>query len=179
MTLSQYVPAATSGRLRGGGNRRALLQGIGPSENIPLHNDKIGIDDVMKKETILLVDDDEPVLSMLARSLEESYHVLVATNGIAGVYAYEQHAEVIVAIVTDLEMPRLDGAAFAEWVRHINPKMPIIIMSGSVADGRISELLQRPGIAFLAKPFLPVQIERMLHSLGVVSESVQPAALTG
>lgn len=41
------------------------------------------IDDIMKKETILLIDDDERVLSMLAKSLEESYQVLVATNGMA------------------------------------------------------------------------------------------------
>ncbi|HUS10732.1 MAG TPA: response regulator [Pyrinomonadaceae bacterium] len=125
----------------------------------------------MKKETILLVDDDESVLSMLAKSLEESYHVVVATNGTAAVYAYDQHGEAIVALVTDVEMPRLDGTALAEWVRHINPTLPIILMSGSVTGERISQLLQRPGIAFLAKPFMPRKIEELLNSLGVASAS--------
>lgn len=125
----------------------------------------------MKKETILLVDDDESVLSMLARSLEDSYQVLVATNGMAAVYVYEQHGEAIVALVTDVEMPRLNGTALAEWVRHINPTLPIILMSGSVAGRRISQLLQRPGIAFLAKPFMPTKIEELLNSLGVASAS--------
>ena len=123
----------------------------------------------MKKETILLVDDDEAVLSILARHLMEYYQVLVATNGIDAVYSYEHNMETIVAIVTDLEMPRLDGAGLAEWVHHVNPRMPIIIMSGSLIDGRISELLQRPGICFLAKPFLPAQLEEMLNNFGVIS----------
>lgn len=91
----------------------------------------------MIRETILLVDDDESVLSMLARSLEESYQVLVATNGMAAVYVYEQHGEAIVALVTDVEMPRLDGTALAEWIRHINSTLPIILMSGSVDGERI------------------------------------------
>jgi DNA-binding NtrC family response regulator len=123
----------------------------------------------MKKETILLVDDDEVVLSTLATHLNEYYQVLVATNGIDAAYAYEHNVETIVAIVTDLEMPRLDGAGLAEWVHHVNPRMPIIIMSGSIADGRISGLLQRPGISFLAKPFLPAQLEEMLNNFVVLS----------
>ena len=127
----------------------------------------------MKKETILLIDDDEPVLSMLAKSLEESYQVLVATNGMAAVYVYEQHREAIVALVTDVEIPRLDGTALAEWVRHINPTLPVILMSGSVPGEKISQLLQRTGIAFLAKPFMHKRIEELLNSLGVVSASTQ------
>src|SRR5437016_10574925 len=113
----------------------------------------------MKKETILLVDDDEAVLRMLARHLKENYRVLVATNGIDAVYAYERNIETVVAMVTDLEMPRLDGAGLAGWVRHISPTLPIIVMSGNISEERISTLLPHRGIAFLGKPFLPSQLE--------------------
>ena len=125
----------------------------------------------MIKETILLVDDDESVLSMLARSLEANYHILVASNGTAAVKVYEQHGQAIAALVTAVKMPRPDGTTLAEWVRHINPTLPIILMSGSMAGDRISQLLRRPGIAFLAKPFSPIELVKLLNNLGVVSAS--------
>ncbi len=98
--------------------------------------------------------------------------MLVASNGTAAVKVYEQHRQAIVALVTDVKLPRLDGTALAEWVRHINPTLPIILMSGSVSAERISQLLQRPGIAFLEKPFLPIDLQELLHSLGVVAASI-------
>ena len=61
-----------------------------------------------------------------------------------------------------IEMPRLDGAALAEWVHHINPQLPIIIISGSVQDGALQEPSQLAAISFLGKPFEPYQLEKML-----------------
>jgi DNA-binding NtrC family response regulator len=125
------------------------------------------------KDTILLADDDEAVLGMLASHLAESYRVVTASNGIEAVYAYEDNIESIVAVVTDLEMPRLDGAGLTEWVRHINPRMPMILMSGSINDGRILALRQLRWIGFLGKPFLPSKVEELLNNLGVHRRKVE------
>ena len=131
----------------------------------------------MKKETILLVEDDEASLNMLVTHFEKNYHVLVATNGIEAVYAYDHNIEAIVAVVTDLDLPHLDGAELAEWIRHVNPVIPIIIMSAGLANGKISRLRRQPGIGVVWKPFLPEQLEEMLNGFGVISISPQRSAI--
>jgi DNA-binding NtrC family response regulator len=114
------------------------------------------------KRTILIVDDDDAILNMLAWSLKAAYDVLTAKDGIDAAYSYEKNGAQISALVTDVDMPRLDGAALAEWVHHINPQLPIIIISGSVQDGTLKEPSQLVPISFLGKPFEPYQLERML-----------------
>jgi DNA-binding NtrC family response regulator len=119
------------------------------------------------KETILIVDDDTSIRNMLAEELEASYDVLVAEDGLEAIVVYEQNAERVRAIVTDLKMPRLNGQLVTEWVHHINPRLPIIIMSGSIRNTDLDELLQNPAVTFLAKPFDPRQLEVLLNdSLG-------------
>src|ERR1700694_567730 len=87
------------------------------------------------KKTILVVEDDAIILDMLAMQLEVNYDVLVARDGLDAAAVYESNLERVVAIVTDWDMPRLDGGSLAEWVHHISPQLPIIIMSGNIRSG--------------------------------------------
>ncbi len=117
-----------------------------------------------RKKTILVVDDDPTVLNMLASVLEDSYRVLIAADGVAAAYLYERNVEQVAALVTDLEMPRLNGQSLAEWVHHIRPKLPVIIMGGTLWTRTLQDLLQRPMISFLGKPFEPAQLEALLQN---------------
>jgi DNA-binding NtrC family response regulator len=115
------------------------------------------------RKTILLVDDDPNVRRMLALRLDQTYDVLAAADGVEAAHVFERHFERIAAIVTDLEMPRLDGQTLAAWVHHINPRLPIIIMSGGLSNGD-SEEFKRP-IIFLGKPFEPSRLEALLNEI--------------
>ena len=116
-----------------------------------------------EKPTILLVDDDPIIRSTLAEYLELHYQVLRASDGIDAVYVYERNAERVAAIVTDLEMPRLNGQSLEEWVHHIRPDVPVIIMSGTFEKYAIKKLSLRPMTSFLGKPFEVSQLEAMLE----------------
>jgi len=119
------------------------------------------------KQTILIVDDDEVVRDVLTMALEESYDVLKARDGLDAVYVYAEHFERVVAIITDVEMPRLNGLLLTEWVHHINPQLPVIIMTGGLRTIELNELLKNPTVSFLGKPFEPSQLETLLnHALG-------------
>jgi CheY-like chemotaxis protein len=113
------------------------------------------------KQTILIVDDDEVIRDVLTLSLAASYNVLEAKDGLDAVCVYERHAEHVAAIVTDLDMPRLDGRLVTEWVHHISPQLPVIIMSGSLRT-QVEDLLQNPLVSFLPKPFEPPQLATLL-----------------
>ena len=99
---------------------------------------------------------------MLADELEASYEVLVAKDGIDAICIYERNVQRVRAIITDLQMPRLNGGLVAEWVHHINPRLPVIIMSGSLGSRELQELLQNPTVTFLPKPFNTGQLETLL-----------------
>lgn len=114
------------------------------------------------KQTILVVDDEPIIRTMLAQELEESYDVMVAKDGLEAIFIYEHHVERVTAIVTDLEMPRLNGRLVTEWVHHINPRLPIIVMSGSMRDVDLEELLRSRYVTFVAKPFEPSRLKALL-----------------
>jgi len=116
-----------------------------------------------RKKTILLVDDDPLILNMLALALEASYDVLIAADGLEAAYLYEDNVKEVAAVVTDLEMPRLDGQSLAEWVHHIHPTLPVIIMTGGLLTA-LPKLNKQPMIRFLGKPFQPGQLEMVLRN---------------
>lgn len=117
------------------------------------------------RQTILIVDDDPLIRSMLADSLEGQYEILLAGDGVDAVYLFESNAERVAAIVTDLEMPRLGGQSLAEWVHHISPQLPVIIMSGSFEQEIFKDLSRRPMTSFLGKPFETSQLEAILDQV--------------
>ncbi len=124
------------------------------------------------KKTILLVDDDPTILDMLALTLQPNYEVLTAEDGVVAAHIYERYVESIEALVTDLEMPRLSGGSLAEWVHHIRPHLPVIILSGSPQKAVAGSLPEGPMISFLGKPFEPNQLEAVLQGALGLHENV-------
>jgi two-component system cell cycle sensor histidine kinase/response regulator CckA len=117
------------------------------------------------KQTILVVEDERTIRDLLANALKTLYEVLVATDGLDAVLIYDRHVEQIAAIVTDLDMPRLGGQSLTEWVHHIRPQLPVVIMSGNQHNGQLEELLRQSTISFLPKPFDLDQLESILHRI--------------
>ncbi|HXF13364.1 MAG TPA: response regulator [Terriglobales bacterium] len=82
------------------------------------------------RPTLLWVDDFQPGLA-LYRSMFEGlgFKVLTATSGKQGVrLAAENHIDVV---VTDYEMPGMNGEALAVAIKAIKPRVPVVLFSGS------------------------------------------------
>ncbi|HMF57701.1 MAG TPA: response regulator [Pyrinomonadaceae bacterium] len=117
------------------------------------------------KPAVLVAEDEAFIRKMIASELSEDYDVLVARDGIDAVCTYERNMERVAAVVTDLEMPRLGGCMVVEWIHHIRPRLPIIVMSGSITNTELEELLQTRDVVFLAKPFDMPQLKALLGSV--------------
>lgn len=117
------------------------------------------------KPTILVVDDEPSIRDALATELAANYEVLEACDGLDAVCIYEHNVGRIVAIITDLNMPRLNGQLVAEWVHHIRPHLPVIIMSTSIQQTDLEDLLQSPAVSFLSKPFELAEIQSLLNDV--------------
>lgn len=77
---------------------------------------------------ILLVDDDERLLSGLVRQLEERFFLLVAHSGEAGLRKMEQEQE-IAAVVSDLRMPGMGGLEFLKEVKTRYPECVRLLLT--------------------------------------------------
>ena len=81
--------------------------------------------------TLLLIDDFRPGLAMYKTMFENlGFEVLTAPSGEAGIRLAATHD--IDLVVTDYEMPDLDGASVAAAVKELNPRTPVVLFSGSI-----------------------------------------------
>jgi len=121
---------------------------------------------VFSPETILVVDDDELLARMVAELLRvEGYEVWTARDGLQGYSSYYQHQAQ--TVVTDIDMPELDGFEMMRCIRAINPCARAIYMSGVPEQYRrtlVTEA-QNFGAAVLRKPFKGGDLFKLIESL--------------
>ncbi len=131
-------------------------------------------------ELILIADDDPSVRDILSAILtHHGYRVLAAVDGTEALALFAPRSLDIRALITDLDMPNLDGSALRKIVCSLNPSIRILTISGA-AD--TDDPRRRAPLAgrFLAKPFtanmLLRNIHEMLHEANVLLETDhQPA----
>jgi len=107
------------------------------------------------QETILVVEDDESVRKITAKSLRHlGYRILEASNGVEALQRWNEQAGQLDLLLTDRVMPQgINGVQLAERLRRMNPGLKVIISSGYAVE------MTRPGAwlerdyAFLAKPY--------------------------
>jgi signal transduction histidine kinase len=104
-------------------------------------------------ELILVADDDVSVRDVTAATLVgHGYRVLAASDGTEALALFAPRNLEVRAVVTDLDMPSLDGTALAKVVHALNPSVRVLTVSGS---SDLEELRRRtPEFSqFIAKPF--------------------------
>lgn len=126
------------------------------------------------RPTLLWVDDFAPALSLYKVMLEGlGFRVLTASSGRAGVrIASTNHIDLL---VTDYEMPEMDGEEVAVTVKGLNPRIPVLLFSGSaLVPERIKEIVD--GCCDKAAP--RSQLLGTIHRLLQRKDGLQPAPLT-
>jgi CheY-like chemotaxis protein len=94
---------------------------------------------------ILLVDDDEAVRRLCRRGLEaDGARVVEADNGEAALSFIEEWHGQLDLVITDLQMPRINGRELAEVLSVFRPELPVLAMSADPghADRRLPTLVK-------------------------------------
>lgn len=117
-------------------------------------------------ELILVVDDELPILEVARKTLEENcYKVLIASDGAEGLAQYAEHRKEVAAVLIDMVMPYLDGAATIRALRKLNPDVKIIASSGLAANDKLFEDADVGVRTFLSKPY---SAEKLLRALSEI-----------
>lgn len=105
-------------------------------------------------ETVLVVEDDECLAQVVALALRaEGFETQTAHDGIHGYTSFLRHPTDWV--VTDIQMPQLDGIGMMQCIRTINPRVRTVYMSASVEEyrGPLERETKQFSAKVLRKPF--------------------------
>lgn len=105
-------------------------------------------------ELILVIDDEEAVRRVVARTLEaHGYKVALAANGAEGISLYSKLRDDVAMVITDMAMPVMDGASAILALRSLNPDLKIVASSGLATEAGVRSGFGGDGIAFVGKPY--------------------------
>ncbi|MEX2380878.1 MAG: response regulator [Opitutales bacterium] len=106
------------------------------------------------EETLLIVDDEPQILNWMRELLAmKGYRTLGAHSGKEALEIFRDQSEEIAVIISDLDMPRMNGLQLLKEVRTINPDVPFIASTGYLEPVVKSRLFVEGMFDFLNKPF--------------------------
>ena len=107
-------------------------------------------------ETILLVEDEEMVRTLVRETMEASgYHVLEASDPLDAIAIAAKYQGNIELLITDVIMPKASGPELAKKLLRTYPGLKVLYMSGHTERAISKRGIRRKEVAFLPKPFTP------------------------
>ncbi len=120
-------------------------------------------------ETVLVVDDDADIRSVLKRALTfAGYEVLVAADGGEALALLGREGPRVRLLLTDVMMPGIGGRELAERVRHGQPAVRILFSSGYAENAIAHHGVLAAGVQFIAKPY---SLQALTHKVREVLDA--------
>jgi CheY-like chemotaxis protein/signal transduction histidine kinase len=116
--------------------------------------------------TVLLVDDNAEIRRAIRHMLErEAYHVIDVGHPLQALRAIEQLSNPIDVLVSDVNMPDMNGRELAQRARELRPGLKVLMISGYADEEIIIGQLFDEGVMFLQKPFSPDRLLKTMRNL--------------
>lgn len=123
------------------------------------------------KERILIVDDDKYITLLLHNFLEEEGFICeTAENGLEALEKVSK-GENYDMVLLDFVMPKMNGLEFLAAAKEINPKLPVLMISGYRTIENTLEALRLGAIGFIKKPFSLKDVLKNLRLVFYTSKS--------
>lgn len=125
---------------------------------------------------VLLVEDDKNLCFILKSSLEQmigGYEVTIATNGKEGLELLEKGDFDV--IVSDIEMPVMDGMSMVQHIRRHHPQLAIIFITGLTTARDVINGYQSGADFYIKKPFLPEELNAHIQAILRIKQNTPTA----
>ncbi|MGC9972416.1 MAG: response regulator [Bryobacteraceae bacterium] len=110
--------------------------------------------------TLLVVDDEAPILKVITYMLRSEHSVITAESGIEALAIFESYPDQIDLIVTDVTMPGMSGLELVARLEALHSRrFPVLFITGA------SEYPIDADRAVLRKPFSPTALKDMVRQL--------------
>ena len=115
-------------------------------------------------ETILLVDDEDMILTVNTAQLESmGYRVCSVTSGPEAIAICQEKK--IDLVILDMTMPGMSGEETFFQLRNLNPRIKVLLSSGYALNGKIKAIIEQGCNGFLQKPFLTSQLSQKVREI--------------
>jgi len=118
-------------------------------------------------EMVLVVDDEPEILKITEQNLERhGYRAVLAHDGVDALVLFTQRRDEIHVVLTDLEMPLMDGVSLVRAIRKLDPNVQVIASSGiGTAQGLEEKMAQLNDLGVQTLLTKPYGAETLLHAL--------------
>lgn len=111
---------------------------------------------------ILMADDNKAVQDIVSEFLEFlGYEVALAVNGIEALAVFL--ASTFDLVLTDLEMPAMDGLSLAGYIKERSPSTPVILLTGADRETVRKKVEKGPVDSVIFKPFMLADLQRSVQ----------------
>ena len=108
----------------------------------------------IKGKTFLLIDDEPMVTDICEMMLKKLGHkVLKAHSGSEGIKLYESNRNQIDLIISDLNMPEMNGQEVVDKLRRMDHNIKVLLSSGGLSVAEENKVVSRGFNGFLKKPY--------------------------
>jgi len=119
-----------------------------------------------RRETILLVEDDDGVRTLAIQSLQSAGYVVVdAANGDRALATLAAYGIDFDLVLTDVVMPGMGGRELADRLTAARPGVKVLFMSGYTDDAILRNGVAQDAAHFLPKPFAPADLTRKVREV--------------
>ncbi|MHB8069113.1 MAG: hybrid sensor histidine kinase/response regulator [Desulfobaccales bacterium] len=133
---------------------------------LPLHPLEAPAASLRGQETVLIVEDEEQLRSVICQALRTyGYTVLEAHHGNEAILVCGRHRGPIHLVLTDVVMPGMSGGELIERLRPLGRKMKVLFMSGYTEDTAVLQSLLAAGVPFLEKPFKMMKLVQKVREV--------------
>jgi DNA-binding response OmpR family regulator len=116
-----------------------------------------------KKNVVLVIEDDQDVLSILVKHLAYmGYEVITARDGMEGLK--KLNSERFDLVITDIVMPYVSGLGLVTTLKERKPNIPVIAITGFGKEPETAALEKKADLV-LAKPIRMSELEKEIHAL--------------
>jgi len=112
------------------------------------------VDAVVRRGTVLVIDDDPTVLEVVSRMLAGvGYDVLFAAEGREGVEKFRAEKDRVRAVLLDMTMPGLSSEETLRQIRALRPDVKVLVISGFTQEDAMARFAGLGVVGFVQKPF--------------------------
>lgn len=133
------------------------------------------IPSVVKDKTILVVDDSNIVRNFIQKIFNDTYEVLIASDGNEALNIIKENQENhrIIGMLLDLNMPNINGFEVLDYFREnqLFKKIPVSIITGEASREMVQKAFEYPIVDMLNKPFNEQDVKRIVERIIVFSEA--------
>jgi len=132
------------------------------NENMPSAQEKL----VMGNESILLVDDEERILTVgreICKAL--GYKVITAGSGKEAIAIYAEKKDEINLVVLDMIMPEMNGLETFMVLKKKNPDVKVLLSTGYAIDDKAQEMLRQGCKGYILKPYSVIDFSHKIREI--------------